>query len=108
MIWNYCPACSHRVYQHNAKGCEHETQVHHIVRATETGFTLKHPLAERERDQLFDCRIYQDLGDKPPSWVKPGDYAIVENSNGGWSVEPLSKATKQCDCEVKHAELVMT
>jgi hypothetical protein len=80
MNWNYCPNCGHRIYQHNdGDGCIHETQIHHIIRVHEAaGFTIKHPLAEREQDKLMDCPVHQQiLGSAPPSWIKPGDYALV-------------------------------
>jgi hypothetical protein len=108
MNWNYCPNCGHRIYQHNdGDGCIHETQIHHIIRVHEAaGFTIKHPLAEREQDKLMDCPVHQQiLGSAPPSWIKPGDYALVYASDG-WAFESVDKATQMCDCHVTHAQLL--
>ena len=71
---NFCPECGHRVYQHDAKGCVHKTQVHHLVRIEPDGFTVKHPLAEREQDKLFDCTVLAELTGLT-GFPHPGDYA---------------------------------
>lgn len=97
MQWNFCPFCGHRTYQHDGTRCTHTTQVHHIVRVTSEGWTLKHPLAEREKDALFDCKIHADL-QTVTGWPQPGDYAIMVHKNNGWAFEPASKATEPCDC----------
>lgn len=60
----------------------------HIVRIEETYFTLQHPLTERN-ESLFDCDLHSQFAalDGPPR--EPGDYRVVFNDNGGWSLEPL-------------------
>lgn len=105
MTWNFCPSCGHRIYQHDTYGCTHETQQHHIIRITDDGWTLKHPLAEREQDKLFDCKIHQEIQSYASYYDDVGDYAIIENSNGGWSFEPVDKATEKCDCSSTNATL---
>ncbi len=106
MAWNFCPYCSHRVFQHTATGCRHVDTTRHIVRISDDGsWTLKHPMAEREADRLFDCIIHNDLNRPDMGMPSPGEWAIVENANGGWSFEPASKGRTLCDCTHGLAEM---
>ena len=102
MRWNFCPNCGHRVYHHNERGCEHVETTAHVVKVDETGWTLKHPVAEREADKLFDCKIHGELTDLDEYLFpeQPGEYSIIENGNGGWSFEPAEKGRTQCECDV--------
>lgn len=111
MDWNYCPTCSHRIYQHHGEGCAHLTQVHHIASFKGGTITIKHPLAERERDKLFDCTVLAEVQSALAFRAFGGakdDLAVIANENGGWSFEPVDKATQLCDCPVIHAQLVHT
>jgi Family of unknown function (DUF6085) len=94
---NFCSHCGHRGYQHGEKGCKNVETTGHIVKVDAKGFTLKHPVAERIDDKLFDCQIHNDLVALP---VADGVYAIVENGSGGWSFEPEARAQTQCECTV--------
>lgn len=70
----------------------------HVVRITDTGFTIQHPLIERINSTLFDCTVhsaiidYFDGGGGPP---KRGDYLIVFNEHGGWAFEPVKKQREE-------------
>jgi hypothetical protein len=53
----------------------------HLVRFTETGWTIQHPVAERMVGMLLDCEIHrdraEDLATLPESG--PGDYWLVSD-----------------------------
>lgn len=56
----------------------------HIVRITEDGWIVKHPLLERVEDKLFDCALGKSLAMFPPPkghW-RPGDYEVTVNDDG--------------------------
>lgn len=109
MRWNYCPECSHRVYKHNAEGCEHVETTGHVVKISgDETFTLKHSMSERENDRLFDCQIHTRLMQVlPVMFLKAGEYAVVEDVDGELGFKPPDEARTPCDCEVKHAQLVV-
>lgn len=121
MDWNYCPACGHRIYQHTGPasyakkwdgGCTHVETTGHVVKATENNrWTLKHPVAERDSDNLFDCKVNKSLiagmtvnGGR--IWLPLGEHAIVENPDGSWSFEPADKARTKCGCTVPYSALL--
>lgn len=97
---NYCPNCGHRMFQHGRKGCQHVETVGHIVRVTSAGWTLKHPVSERENDKLFDCIVNVRLSAiMARGGPVLGEYAIVEKDDGSWSFKsPPEQARQQCDC----------
>lgn len=52
---------------------------HHLIRFTDRGWTIAHPLRERLEGTLFDCRISWD-NDSDPGLR--GLYWLEENVNG--------------------------
>jgi len=98
---NYCSNCGHRTYQHARGRCQHVETVGHIVRITEDDWTLKHPLAERDNDKLFNCSIHDSISVPAgtlATWPEPGEYSI-EMDRGVWVFGPPEAAHQQCDCE---------
>lgn len=97
MADSFCPGCGHRTYQHTADGCTKVEQIHHIASVTADGVTIKHPIAEREEDRLFECTVLNEVMSVSYR-VNEGCYAIIHNRNGGWSFEPQDKASEPCGC----------
>lgn len=62
----------------------------HIVRVDEFNYALKHPLAERIKDDLFDCDLNRYLGSLPGSPVSPGFYHVT-GSGTTWAWEFLKE-----------------
>lgn len=72
----------------------------HVVRLTDTGFTIQHPLVERIDSTLFDCTVHRaivDYFDGGGGAPKPGEYRIVFNKNGGWAFEPVKQQREEID-----------
>jgi hypothetical protein len=101
MVWNFCPFCGHRIYQHGLHGCEHvDVNEHeHVVRLKDDGtFTLKHPIEERLNNSLFDCAVYAALYNMA-NLPGPGEYAVRETDECSWVFE-APEAPGECDCTV--------
>lgn len=57
----------------------------HVVEFSETTFTVRHPLRERLRDQLWDCKLHDHLVNLPGPPVVPGRYRAWPTSPGKWA-----------------------
>lgn len=57
----------------------------HIVKVTEDGWVLKHPLTERLNGDLFDCNLAAVIEtlEGPPPEHGPGEYRITLEGNPG-------------------------
>jgi len=100
---NYCPNCGHRSYQHARGKCQHIEMVGHIIKITEDDWKLKHPLAERENDKLFDCPIHDSISVPAGTfvtWPEPSEY-FIEMDRGVWVFGPPGAARQQCPCGVE-------
>jgi hypothetical protein len=107
MKWNFCPYCGHRTYQHTTEGCTHVTQTHHIAAITNNNITIKHPLAEREEDRLFDCKVLAQITKiASEDSIQPGTYACIDEGHTGetgyWTFRPVSEANQICNCTSLH------
>lgn len=107
--WSFCPVCGHRIYQHsNESGCTRVETTGHVLKVTKTQWTLKHPVAERESDKLFQCPFQHEISCWDTTrFPQPGEYALVENDGGGWSFEPASHAREVCECNVLYELLIV-
>jgi hypothetical protein len=96
-MWNFCPWCSHRIYQHGVHGCEHADVEHeHVVTMyTDSKFTLTHPAGEKLNNSSFDCAVYAALYNMS-TLPGPGVYTVRESAMGTWIFE----APEECDCTV--------
>jgi hypothetical protein len=65
-----------------------EPEAAHVVEFSESGFTVQHPLRERDRAELFDCGLHAELNealDGPP--VPPGRYRVIRHQ-----ADPVSES----------------
>ncbi len=61
----------------------------HVVKFTPDGFTIQHPLAERERGMLWDCNLHKSLeADIEMPVERPGLYS-AEWLDGEWVYQAL-------------------
>jgi hypothetical protein len=114
MDWNFCPVCGHRIYQHQGPatftgkwdgGCTHVETTGHVLKVTKTGWTIKHPVSERDSDKLFECTVHQEISDTlTADRLKPGEYAVVD-SEAGLGFADANQARTQCDCTVPYGAL---
>lgn len=53
----------------------------HLVRFTETGWTIQHPVAERMVGALLDCEVHRDHAETLATLPKsgPGDYWLTSD-----------------------------
>jgi hypothetical protein len=66
-----------------------DRQTEHIVKFTEDGFTVQHPLRERKND-LMSCDLHVRLMQLDGAPVKPGTYLFMPNATGKpWSFKPI-------------------
>lgn len=96
-VIGYCPVCGQDGLAYgggiiwcNAPGCPQndaisrliqDQEAHHIVRFTDKGFDILHPLRERINGDLFRCDIHDEVSalDGPP--VEAGRYRLRD---GEW------------------------
>jgi hypothetical protein len=116
MNWEFCPLCGHRIYQHSGPdhftgkwqgGCTHVETTGHVVKFNrDATFTLKHPMAERESDKLFECTVHQRISQIGLTEVFTlGEFAVVETDDGTLSFVDSDKARTMCDCAVPYRDL---
>jgi hypothetical protein len=98
MIWNFCPGCGHRIYQHGSDGCQHVDQIYHVASLVGDSTTVKHPAREREDDKLFECGVLAAICALPDRPKPVGHYCVTQNGDGAWVFSPERQAYRQCTC----------
>lgn len=68
-----------------------DRETEHLVRLTEDGFTVRHPLRERLRDQLMECSLTEHVRNLSPERVVPGLWRLHRNTGPGamWNWEEI-------------------
>jgi hypothetical protein len=59
----------------------HESEIFHIVKIEESGFSIKHPIRERIGEDLFKCQLHEYLSGLDELPVVPGRYQV---HGSGW------------------------
>lgn len=60
----------------------------HLVSFGDVGFTIRHPLRERLRDQLMDCDLHAYCASLPGPLIQPGPVRMRQTVSGDWVVIP--------------------
>lgn len=60
-------------------------ETEHVVTIREDSFSVKHPLRERVDDDLFDCRLFEELRDFGGPPAEPGVYRATRHAPDGYS-----------------------
>lgn len=67
-----------------------DPETRHVVEFEETGFTIRHPIRERLRDQLMDCKFHEHVAALSGPPVKPGRYCAIPVGDS-WRWEELRR-----------------
>jgi hypothetical protein len=67
-----------------------DRETEHIVRFTDKGFTVQHPLKER-REKLMDCDLHVRLAELDGAPLEKGTYRFIAHNTGKpWSFQRLN------------------